>query len=323
MDKDNNTIPNGLRLKTPIPGRRAKKIMEDASKRLVRERINYMRWQKFELNQKAVECLDRIKNRTNKEDYTPILHKIERRFQIVLDQQRTRQVNKLEKLKVINTASPKNDVIKKTVINISNTTLTEEQAQEQKQQSTRCLILLQKNLDGRSRVKIILEKNTTIKQNLSTQEMKALRALKKATNIEILPADKSNVTGILDTIDYEKKLAETLEKGSYTTLKKDPTSSIERRVYNIIKKDKKTLSDKTRTNLTPHYSKPPHLYGQQKIHKAGLPLRPIISSRGSPCYALARFLLPILSPLVSGGFTHKRKKRSLQAPHAKGPRGDG
>ncbi|GLV46549.1 hypothetical protein CBL_12132 [Carabus blaptoides fortunei] len=266
-----------------------------------------MRWQKFELNQRAVECSDRIKNRTNKEDYTPILHKIERRFQIVLDQQRTQQDNKLEKLKVINTASPKNDVIKKTVINLSNTTLTEEQAQvlqkrQQKQQSTSCLTLPQKNLDGRSRVKTIFEKNTIIKQNLSTQEMKALRELKKATNIEILPADKGNATVILDTIDYEKKLAETLKKGSYTTLKKDPTSSIERRVYNIIKKDKKTLSDKTRTNLTPQYSKPPHLYGQEKIHKAGLPLRPIISSRGSHCYALARFLLPILSPLVSGRF---------------------
>jgi hypothetical protein len=50
--------------------------------------------------------------------------------------------------------------------------------------------------------------------------------------------------------------------------------------------------------LTPHHSKPPHLYGLPKIHKPDIPLRPIVSSIDSPCYALSEFLHKILTPVV-------------------------
>jgi hypothetical protein len=48
--------------------------------------------------------------------------------------------------------------------------------------------------------------------------------------------------------------------------------------------------------LTPYHSKPLHLYGIPKIRKPDIPLRPIVSSIGSPCYAMAGFLQKILSP---------------------------
>ncbi|PNF20028.1 hypothetical protein B7P43_G05946 [Cryptotermes secundus] len=56
--------------------------------------------------------------------------------------------------------------------------------------------------------------------------------------------------------------------------------------------------------LTPYHSKPPHLFGLPKIHKPDIPLRPIVSSIGSPCYALAGFLQEIRSLLAgrSGSF---------------------
>jgi hypothetical protein len=50
--------------------------------------------------------------------------------------------------------------------------------------------------------------------------------------------------------------------------------------------------------LTPYNSKPPHLYGLPKVHKPDIPLRLIVSSIDSPCYALAKFLHKILSPLT-------------------------
>jgi hypothetical protein len=40
------------------------------------------------------------------------------------------------------------------------------------------------------------------------------------------------------------------------------------------------------------------MYGLPKIHKPDIPLRPIISSIGSPCFALAGYLLRILKPLA-------------------------
>ena len=40
-------------------------------------------------------------------------------------------------------------------------------------------------------------------------------------------------------------------------------------------------------------SKPGILYGLPKVHKDGLPLRPILSSIGTCGYGLAKFLVPI------------------------------
>ena len=45
-------------------------------------------------------------------------------------------------------------------------------------------------------------------------------------------------------------------------------------------------------------SKPGILYGLPKIHKEDNPLRPIVSSIGTFNYNLAKFLVPIISPLT-------------------------
>lgn len=50
--------------------------------------------------------------------------------------------------------------------------------------------------------------------------------------------------------------------------------------------------------LTPSYSNPPQIYGTPKIHKEGTPLRPIVSTIGSPTYHLAKELARILTPLT-------------------------
>ena len=42
----------------------------------------------------------------------------------------------------------------------------------------------------------------------------------------------------------------------------------------------------------------PQLYGLPKVHKEGIPFRPIISAIGWPTYSLAKELARILSPLV-------------------------
>jgi hypothetical protein len=58
------------------------------------------------------------------------------------------------------------------------------------------------------------------------------------------------------------------------------------------------LEISTRLNLTPKWSKNPHMYGLVKVHKLNYPVRPIVSFINSPCQSLARFPLPILNPLV-------------------------
>ncbi|XP_046391246.1 uncharacterized protein LOC124159465 [Ischnura elegans] len=51
-------------------------------------------------------------------------------------------------------------------------------------------------------------------------------------------------------------------------------------------------------NLIPQAPVPPRLYRLPKVHKEGVPLRPIVSAIGSPTYNLARHLTSLLSPFV-------------------------
>ena len=65
----------------------------------------------------------------------------------------------------------------------------------------------------------------------------------------------------------------------------------------------------------------PKFYGLHKIHKTGTPLRPIVSSRGSVTYGVAKVLSKILKPLVgksphhiqsTSDFVNKAKKITFQ-----------
>ena len=49
---------------------------------------------------------------------------------------------------------------------------------------------------------------------------------------------------------------------------------------------------------------PPKFYGLPKIHKRDIPLRPIVSSRGSTSYEVAKELARILRPLVGSSPHH-------------------
>ena len=128
--------------------------------------------------------------------------------------------------------------------------------------------------------------------------MTAIKQLKNDTTIKILPADKGNATVIMDVKDYNLKLESVITEDKYTLLKKNPTKSLETKVYKTLVKYKTEFNDRMRSQLTPHYSKPPHIYGLPKIHKPTIPVRPIVSSIGSPCYNLAKYLVPIISPLT-------------------------
>ena len=50
----------------------------------------------------------------------------------------------------------------------------------------------------------------------------------------------------------------------------------------------------------------PKFYGLPKIHKTNIPFRPIVSSRGSVTYGVAKVLAKILKPLV-GKYPHHRQ----------------
>ena len=68
-------------------------------------------------------------------------------------------------------------------------------------------------------------------------------------------------------------------------------------------------------------SRPGRLYGLPKIHKANVPMRPIISSIGTFSYNVAKFLVPIVFPLTTNEYTLDNSAKfvkeicSLNLPH--------
>jgi hypothetical protein len=92
----------------------------------------------------------------------------------------------------------------------------------------------------------------------------------------------------------------------------DPTSRIERKIQKLLSKHKSVLSTVLKRKLTPYHSKPTHLYRLPKIHKPDIPLRPTVSSIGSPCYAVAGFLHNILTPLTGNMFSLVRNSKHFR-----------
>lgn len=154
----------------------------------------------------------------------------------------------------------------------------------------------------RSQVSNILSnaKDKPIKDNLTVGERRALNKLSKRNDITILPADKGNTTVVLSADDYKAKIEQLLDDPAYTKLNKDPTAVKERKIRKVIDEVSRSggMSEGLAKRLKPSHSAPPRLYGVPKIHKEGVPLRPITSMIGSPAYETAAYLTKIISPVL-------------------------
>ncbi|XP_076030444.1 uncharacterized protein LOC143018746 [Oratosquilla oratoria] len=135
----------------------------------------------------------------------------------------------------------------------------------------------------------------------------ALSALKELDNIIITKADKGGQVVILELSDYVKKAYDLLnDSETYEKLSKNPlkTSAAE---FN--KQVCKISVDNCINNLKVTSPKLPYFYGLPKVHKADIPLRSIISNRGSCTTKLSKWLSDLFSPFV-GQFSNSHFKNS-------------
>ena len=154
----------------------------------------------------------------------------------------------------------------------------------------------------RSQVSSIVNKAKVkpIADNMTAAERIALNRLSKRTDIKILPADKGNTTVVLSAQQYSEKMNQLLDDPGYIKINKDPTAVKERQIRKAIDEVCRSgsISEGLAKRLKPSHSTPPRLYGVPKIHKNGVPLRPITSMIGSPAYELAAHLTKIISPVL-------------------------
>ena len=166
-----------------------------------------------------------------------------------------------------------------------------------------CLKIEQgKQEEFRVEVKSLLKRDQNNKKqaNISKEEPKAMKELKLDTNRLILTADKGVALVVLDKEGYIKKAEDLLEDNTYKKLAEDPTTKQKNKLISILRNIKAEggLKEEMYKRLYPTGAGSPKFYGLPKIHKDGIPLRPIISTIGTVTYNTAKELARILKPLV-------------------------
>ena len=152
----------------------------------------------------------------------------------------------------------------------------------------------------RGEIKTILKKIKTPANNITREEKKALVELKRDTNKIILTADKGVSLVVMNKEDYQKEALELLDQPTYKTLAADPTNKYKNKLISLLKtiKSEGGIDDTTYKKLYPTGAGTPKFYGLPKVHKAGVPLRPIVSSIGAVSYETSKELSRILKPRV-------------------------
>ena len=152
-----------------------------------------------------------------------------------------------------------------------------------------------------------------MRSNLSEEELKALHNLRKQKHLVIQKADKGNTVVITEKNAYIKKMKEIISdttKFEQINMEQDKElnflSKSEKKVIDLIK----SLENEGKTSeisIYPRGSRPGILYESPKVHKPVInncpKFRPILSTIGTPTYNLAKFLVPILTPLTSNEFS--------------------
>ena len=128
---------------------------------------------------------------------------------------------------------------------------------------------------------------------------KAMFDLKKNDEIMIMKADKGGKVVVMDKIDYSEKMDVLLnDENTYKEIRSDPLKkwqqSFNKKIKTLLYRDYPELYKKFQSYLPSHS----YMYGLPKLHKAGIPMRPITSTRNSVTYNLASWLAKQLSPAL-------------------------
>ena len=159
----------------------------------------------------------------------------------------------------------------------------------------------------------VLKSAKAPKQNLTRQERTALKGLQKEKSITILPVDKGKASHHGNE-RIPRKIKEMLnDEATYEKLKKHPTKKYKTeliRMVNSLEKEGKITKDQY-WYLYPTLEKVPMMYGSPKIHKEGVPLRPIVDYTQTTAYRVSRELANILQPLVGKTEHHTENSQEL------------
>ena len=131
-------------------------------------------------------------------------------------------------------------------------------------------------------VKAVLKKIQPPKSNITKEEQRALKELKKDTNRVILTADKGTCLVFMDKEEYINKTQDLLKEETYRIIPEDPTNKQKNKLIQLLKKIKTEggINEDNYKQMYPTGAGIPKFYGLPKVHKAGVPLKPLSPAEG-------------------------------------------
>ena len=135
---------------------------------------------------------------------------------------------------------------------------------------------------------------------LSKAHLSALKSLFKDRNRMVLNPDKGSGVVVMDRTDYVKKVKSILDLDQFQIDGgKDVTEKLEQTVSNTLNalKTKGIMTEMECEKLRPVGTQIARLYALPKIHKNGIPVRPILSMVNTPTHQLGKWLANLLKPV--------------------------
>ena len=153
---------------------------------------------------------------------------------------------------------------------------------------------------AQGKVNFLLKRAKPPKININKEEKKALKELRQDQDRMVLTADMEVAMVVVDRKDYLDRVEGLLATLAYKTISTDPTNKLKAQLIQKLKRIRRETNMREGLYRTMHLISctAPEFYGLPKIHKTGTPLRPIVSSRGSVTYEVAKVIAKILKPLV-------------------------
>ena len=137
--------------------------------------------------------------------------------------------------------------------------------------------------------------------NVPYKYRKLVNDLSRIKDIVIVKQDKGRGVVVMNRGKYFEKCLAILNKEIFVQLRKDPRSSLERKVQCTPRKIKQKFPAEVYTKLYPTGSSPGKIYDTAKVYKLAindtvkeLLLRPVVSNLNTAMYQLVRYLAKIL-----------------------------
>ena len=256
-----NIVPKSLRVKPLVNNEEGKEIAARSSKSFLKARIsqnirkitsleNDMMNHKIkisqELDEEYMSAVDKLREKAFQDMTEKCKIRQKKKFELILSRSSTRSAQKQDRYKekwIVNNSSRvlserEKEVLSKGLnFSPAPTRIPIPEIVVAVEEGLRKVISTVDNDKNVARKTIIdvLSKTKIPVTNITQEERKALKELKKDESIIILPADKGKATVILDRKEYDEKISAMLsETNKYKELKRDPAPALERKMNDML-----------------------------------------------------------------------------------------